>query len=234
MAKNQNDTQANESVENSGAFIDNLDQSGEFIQKYKNVLLGIAGALVLAVAGIVFYNYTITKQNNEAQEMMFSSVYYFEADSLAKALEGDERSPGLLHVAENFSRTEAGNLANFYVGVIYLKQGRFDEAITYLENFSSSDLLLQARAYSLIGDAHMEKGNFEEAVSKYKLAADYRPNEQFTPNYIMKAGLAYEMKSDFNSAVSMYDRIIQKYPGSQEFNDARKYRARAESLSSAK
>ena len=34
----------------------------------------------------------------------------------------------------------------------YLKQGKFELARLYLEDFSSSDLLIQARAYSLVGD----------------------------------------------------------------------------------
>ena len=39
-----------------------------------------------------------------------------------------------------------------YAGVSYLKQGKFELARLYLEDFSSSDLLIQARAYSLVGD----------------------------------------------------------------------------------
>src|SRR5690606_28229546 len=109
---------------------------------------------------------------------------------LSLALNGKGGNEGLLSIADNYSNTKAGKLANFYAGVALLKEGNFDEAISRLKNFSSSDLLLQARAYALIGDAYMEKGEFKEAISYYKRAADYKSNQYFTPGYLLKLGLA--------------------------------------------
>ncbi|WMJ71751.1 tetratricopeptide repeat protein [Cytophagaceae bacterium ABcell3] len=232
MTNNPQKVKTSEKVQNTETLQDTFSQSEEFLSKYRNLILGAIGLVVLAVAGVIFYNHNNEQQNAEAQQAMFPAVFYFEADSLERALHGNERSPGLLNIATDYSNTKAGNLANFYAGVIFMRQNQFDDAIKHLKQFSSEDLLLQARAYSLIGDAYMEQENFEQAVSYYKKAADYKPNEQFTPNYIMKAALAFELKNDFSSAVGMYDRIISKYPRSQEFNDAKKLKARAETLAS--
>jgi hypothetical protein len=43
----------------------------------------------------------------------------------------------MLTIAEDFGSTKAGNLANFYAGTALMKQGKFDEAIEYLSDFSS-------------------------------------------------------------------------------------------------
>jgi tetratricopeptide (TPR) repeat protein len=181
------------------------------------------------IGGFLFYNYRNT-QERDAQAAMFQAVYYFEADSLNAALKGDGQNEGLVSIADNYSSTKAGNLAKFYIGVAYLKQGKFKEAVNYLQDYKSNDLILQGKAFSLLGDANLELGNKKEAVDYYLKAADYNSNEFFTPQYLMKAGMAYEASNDYAKATEMYDRIIAKYVNAAEVADAKKYKARAEAL----
>lgn len=224
--------------ENKGTLLDNpetkadvsLIKTEDFIRKNKNILLAVAGIIVLAIGGFIYYKFQSEKQNVDAQNEMFQAVYYFEADSLDKALKGDGKDLGFLDIADEYGNSKAGNLARFYSGVIYLKKGKFDEAIEYLKKFSSDDIILQGRAYSLIGDAYLEQKDLESAIEFYNKAADYYPNEFFSPRYLMKAALAYELNNDYNSAAKVYDKIIEKYSKSMEANDAKKFKARAEEL----
>jgi len=64
---------------------------------------------------------------------------YFEQDSLNKALNGDGQNPGFLDIIDEYSMTNASNLANYYTGLIFLKQGKYQDAINYLEKFDSDD-----------------------------------------------------------------------------------------------
>ncbi len=200
------------------------------VEKYKNLLLILLGAVTLGIAGYFYYQYTLEESNKEAANAIYPAVYFFEQDSLDKALKGDGKVLGLLDISETYSGTKTGKLAHFYTGVIYLKQGKFEDAISHLNDFSSSDYLLQARAYSLIGDANSELGKYDEAVSYYQKAADYKSNEQFTPVYLMKLALAYESLNDNKKASDTYDIILTKYPKSPELNDAKKYKARVDAL----
>jgi predicted negative regulator of RcsB-dependent stress response len=209
---------------------DKLNSSVEFVKENKNTVSYVLAAIAIIVGGFFFYRYYQSTQNADAQKAMFQSVYYFEADSLNKALNGDGKNPGLKEIADDYSGTQAGNLAHFYVGATYLKQGKFDEAITYLSGFSSSDLVVQGRAYCLIGDANMEKNNLDEALSYYEKAANYHPNKEFTPRYLIKVALAAELKKDNSKAIAAYDKIINEYPLSQEINDAKKYKALLEGV----
>jgi tetratricopeptide (TPR) repeat protein len=200
------------------------------VEKYKNVLLILLGAVTIGIAGYFYYQYTLDESNKEAQNAIYPAVYFFEQDSLDKALKGDGKVLGLLDVAETYSGTKTAKLAHFYTGVIYLKQAKFEDAITHLKEFSSSDYLLQARAYSLTGDANMELEKYDEAASYYQKAADYKANEQFTPVYLMKLALAYESLKENKKASDTYDIILTKYPKSPELNDAKKYKARVDAL----
>jgi tetratricopeptide (TPR) repeat protein len=219
-----------ELLENPDALADRIAQSEDFVKKHKNTLIGVFVAIALVIAGgFAYYSYK-KSQEEEAQKAMFQAVYDFEADSLDKALKGDARYKGLAAISDEYSGTKAGNLANFYAGVAYLKKGQFKEAIEKLEDFSSDDLILQGRAYCLIGDANMELGNKKEAAEMYMKAANYKSNEYFAPQYLMKAGGAYEAEKNYKEAADAYNQIITKYATAQEVNDAKKYKARAEEL----
>ena len=162
---------------------------------------------------------------------MFQAVYYFEQDSLDLALRGDGNHYGFLDIIEEYGATKAGNLANYYAGAVYLEKGNYSSAIPFLEDYSSDDLIIQSRAYSMLGDANMEEGNFEAAAGYYTKAANYKPNEFFTPVYLMKAGLAYELLEDYSKASEQYSVVINKYKKSGEYDKARKYKARLEAKS---
>jgi tetratricopeptide (TPR) repeat protein len=110
-----------------------------------------------------------------------------------------------------------------------LKQGKFDQSIEKLKNFSSSDLLVQARAYSLIGDAYAEKKSFADAIDYYKKASEYKPNKFFTPTYLLKLANAYEANKQVKEAVDTYSIIVEKYGQSAESIPAKKYKAILES-----
>ncbi|MBX7126564.1 MAG: tetratricopeptide repeat protein, partial [Cyclobacteriaceae bacterium] len=104
----------------------------------------------------------------------------------------------------------------------------YELARLYLEDFSSSDLLVQARAYSLIGDANMEQKKYDEAARYYSKAADYKPNKFFSPIYLMKLALAYEKLEQSDKAIKTYQRVIDEYFDSSEVQNAKRYKARLE------
>ncbi|MBA9075982.1 MULTISPECIES: tetratricopeptide repeat protein [Rufibacter] len=219
-----------EVLENPDALADRLLKSESYVERHKNLFIGIFVAIAAAVVGGFLYYQNREAKNAEALSAMFQAEYYFEADSLNKALNGDGQYAGFKSVAEEYGSTKAGNLANFYAGTILLKQGKYQDALNYLEEFNSDDLLLQARAYSLQGDAQLELGKAAEAASLYKKAAEHKANDYFSPQYLMKAAMAHETANQPAEAVDVYDRIINDYPLSAEVADAKKYKARAEGL----
>ncbi len=215
-----------DSIADADAIQERLENSADFVKKNLNLVAYVVGGIALAVAGFFGYKYYIAEQNAEAEKKMFQAQFYFEADStLNKALNGDGLNPGFIKISDEYSGTKAANLANFYAGVIYLKQGNFDKAIEKLSAFSSSDLIVQARAYSLLGDAYLEKNNVEEAINFYKKAVDYKENKGFTPSYSIKLATAYEIKKDNAAAIEIYNSIIEKYPTAPEATEAKKLKA---------
>ncbi len=224
---------ANELLENPDALRESLTSGTEdFVKKNATVLTAVAVGIALVIGGIFGYRYYMDSQNDAAQEEMFQAVFYFEADSLGLALNGDGNNYGFLEITEEFGGTAAANLAHYYAGVIYLKQGEFQSAIDQLNDFSSSDLLVQAKAYALMGDAYMELEQYNEAAQQYDQAANYKSNEFFTPQYLIKAAVAFEANGDTTTAAERYQRIVDEFPNATEAQQAQKQSARLQTTAS--
>ena len=217
-----------ELLENPEALKEKLAGAENWLEQNPKIVVGVAAAILIIVGGYFAFNYYKNNQNDLAQKEMFQAVYYFEADSLNKALNGDGNNLGFLEIIDEYGVTDAANLANYYAGVSYLKQGKFELARLYLEDFSASDLLIQARAYSLVGDSYMEEEKYDDAAKYYSKAANYKPNKYFSPAYLMKEALAYEKLNQPDKARETYDKIINEYWESSEFQNARKFKARLE------
>jgi tetratricopeptide (TPR) repeat protein len=217
-------------LENPEVIVEKLTSFEQYLEKNSKHLSIFVGALVLAIAGYFGWQWYSGTQNEEAQDQMFSAIYYFESDSLKKALNGDGNHPGFLSIADDYSWTKAGNLSNFYIGAIYLKQGKYQDAVDYLSKFSSNDVLIQPRAHCLMGDAYLELNDLDKALEYYKKAALHAPNKYFSPRYLMKAGLVQELQKNYADAINTYTTLIEKYNDSQEVSEAQKLKARLEQM----
>tara|TARA_Y100000996_G_scaffold414291_1_gene404760 strand:- start:11856 stop:12563 length:708 start_codon:yes stop_codon:yes gene_type:complete len=217
-------------LDNQEAINQTLSKSEEFINKNKNYLILFFGIITISIAAFSIFSYLKSNQNENAQNEMFQAVYYFEKDSLVQALNGDGNNYGFLEIIDEYSLSEAANLSRFYAGASYLKLGNYQNAINYLDQFSSSDLLVQARAYSLIGDAYVELEDFENAIYYFEKASSENPNQFFTPSYLLKLALVYEEVSDLKSAIKSYETIISDFKDSPEYQTSLKNKSRLEGL----
>jgi tetratricopeptide (TPR) repeat protein len=220
-----------ELLENPEALKEKLVGAETWLERNPKTSIGIAVAILLIVGGFFGFQYYKGTLEQEARVAMFQAEYYFEQDSLTQALEGDGNNLGFKAIIEEYGITDAANLASYYAGVSYLKLGEFKLGRLYLEDFNSSDLLVQARAYCLIGDTYMEEEKYADAATYYGKAADYKSNKYFSPGYLMKQALAYEKLNDVEKAKEVYDKILADYVGTTEYQNARKLKAKLDSNS---
>jgi predicted negative regulator of RcsB-dependent stress response len=188
------------------------------------VLLAI---IVIAGGYLAYRNFVAEPKEKAATEAMFHAEEYYRMDSTRLALSGDNINAGFLKVISKFSGTKAANLASFYAGSCYLKIGDFNNAVKYLKDFSTSDKLVQERAYGLLADALSEQNQKEAAADQYKKAGTYFEKEELlSPEYLFRSGYLYESMGKTQDAIAMYKLIKDKYPTSQRGADIDKYLAR--------
>ncbi len=208
-----------------------LGKVEQFFEDNKQKVYIGAGVLAVVVVAVVYlFARYIPEQNLKAQKAMYMAEFAFAKDSFDLALNGrvGGGSPfkGFADVAKDYGWTKAGKLANYYAGISCLNLKKYDEAAKYLGNFSTSDPVLGAIKLSAQGDAYMESGKTDEGISAYEKAASFSDNQTFTPYFLLKTGLAYEKAKKPSDAKKCYEKVLEKYPNSEEGRDIEKYIAR--------
>ncbi|MEL7532931.1 MAG: tetratricopeptide repeat protein, partial [Bacteroidota bacterium] len=199
----------------------------DFITQNQNLLI-VAGLIVLAViAGLVYMFSNQGKANEQANADMFKAIYYFEQDSMQKALNGDGVNYGFLDVIDDHSGTATANAAKYYAGVAYLKLGQVNDGLDMLESVSTSGNTLGMSTYIALGFAYEDQGDYGKAASNFEKAATTpAESDNTTPLFLQKAGENYEANGDIAKARKLYQKIKDEYPTSQQGSQIDKYLGR--------
>jgi TolA-binding protein len=206
----------------------------KYIEENKKSLSIILVGILVVIGGYFAWDRLyVQPQEEEAVASMFFAQQYFEADSLDKAIKGDGQHKGFIEIADEYSVTKSANLAHYYLGISYLRKGKFEDAINELNQFDTDNSILAPVATGAMGDANMELGKSEEAISLYLKAAKIGDNKFTTPIYLMKAAGAYEDTKNFENAIKIYEQIKADFPNTNEGREIEKYIARASALKGA-
>ncbi len=197
---------------------DPIEKAKGMFEKYKKPIIGISAAIILLVGGWFAYNKYIQEPGEQkAAEAMFKAEEYFKNDSLNLALKGDGTNKCFLYIIKNYGGSKSGELANFYAGNIFLRNGDFNNAIKYLKDFSTDSKQIQMIAYGRLGDAYSELKKNDEAVDHYKKAGHAFPEDEFNASeFLFRAGYLLESLGKNSEAIEVYKEIRQKYPRTEK------------------
>ncbi|WP_439131237.1 tetratricopeptide repeat protein [Polaribacter sp.] len=236
--KNKSEEQQVDNMDSTTAEVFNtLDEtaskSEQWIEKNSKVLFGALVAIVVVFLGYLGYNKYIVAPNEleASNELAFPRKYFDEAatagsgvDSLLNlGLEGADGRYGFLDIADSYSGTSAGNLANYYAGVSYLQMKQYDKAIEYLSKFDSDDEMLGPVSLGAIGDAFADIDQQEDALDYYEKAANKKDNEFTTPLFLYKAGQTAMLLENYSKAEELFTRIKDNYSKSEQGRDVEKF-----------
>lgn len=192
---------------------------GSFFQENEKSLIFIVGGIILLI--VLYFGYQklyLAPRAEKAANQMYKAEEYATIDSLhAKAINGDGSFPGFEEIAKEYSNTKSANIANAYLGGLYLREGKIQEALTALKNYSDTGSeILDPLVHGLIGDAYSEEQDYSNAANYYKKAAEKSNNSFTTPLFLKKLGLVYEQLQDYKKAEEAFTRIQSDFPESQE------------------
>ena len=206
-----------------------MSNSEAFIIKYKNKFLAGIAAIVIVVGGVMGYQNFISEPNEKkASEALYRGEQYFMADNYELALNGDSLGfEGLLKVAEKYSGTAAGKLANAYAGLSYAQLGQYENAVKYLDKFSADDQLVSPALMATMGNCYVQLGQLDKGAATLVKAADKANSQALSPIYLIQAGQIYEKLGKNSEAVKAYQTVKEKYPNNYLSMDIDKYIERA-------
>lgn len=200
--------------------------TSDFLERNQKTILLVVGVLVAVAAGIfLFKKFVSEPKQAAASEMMWKAQQMFERDSFSLALSNPAPGYlGFLDIADEYSGTPAGNLANYYAGISYLQIGQYDAAISYLQSFNEDGSILPATKSGALGDAFAQKGDLAKAEGYYESAvSEAGDNELLAPYFINKLAMLRESQGNNAAANELYKRIQIEFPNSNEAQDIEKF-----------
>ncbi len=205
---------------------ESASRSEQWVAKNQNYIIGVIGVIAVAVLGYLAYVQFVQnpKEQNASNEMFYPQQYFAQAvnsttaqDSLYNlALNGAEGKFGFLDIIDEYKGTKAANLAQYSAGMAYLNLQQYEDAIEHLENFSSDDVILGSLAKGGIGDAFVQLGQAQEALSYYEQAFDHNANNYTTPKFLYKAGITALDLDQKEKAMGYFQRIKDNFSESEE------------------
>lgn len=195
------------------------DKKGSFFQdNQKSIVFIVVGIIVLILLYFAYQKFYLAPRIEKAADAMYQAEEYALIDSLQKkAIDGDGSFLGFKQIADEYSNTPSANIANAYLGSLYLRQQNFQEAITYLKKYTETGSeILDPLVIGLIGDAYSETHDYKNAADSYKKAANKAKNSYTTPLFLKKLGLVYEHLNENKQAEEAYSKIKSEYPQSIE------------------
>ena len=216
--------------------VENLNAKEAFFVKYQKPILIAVAAIILIIAGVFLYkNYVSKPREAEASTAIAKGQELFANQEFDKALKGDGNYKGFIKLASDYSSTDAGNLANLYAGLCYAGLNQWQEAVKYLEAFSTSDdVMISPAAVAALGNAYAHVNQLDKAVDNLKKAASMADkqaaegvNNSISPTFLLQAAQILESQNKKADALKIYQDIKQKYVASPISNEIDKYIERA-------
>lgn len=195
-----------------------------FYEQNKAAVIGGGIGIVLVIGLIIGYFVYSHQQEQEAQNLLGIAEESFMQGNYETALYGDEDqfTLGFAQIADNYSRTNAGNLANYYAAVSEYEMGNYDEAHMHIQNFDVPDGIMGVAPISLHATILSELNRFEEAGEMFIKAADWNENNSTTPYNLLEAASAFREAGDTERALQQINRILDEYPNSEQATEAKR------------
>ncbi|MFV1885076.1 MAG: tetratricopeptide repeat protein [Balneola sp.] len=204
--------------------IENYNKAANFFNENRTTILAILISVIVVVGALVGYNFYAANQEQEAQQLLAIAEGYYTEGDYDKAINGDsfELTYGFLAIANDYSGTEAGNLAIYYAAVSSFKLGNIEDAIEYFSRYDAPEGILGVGAISFNAKLFLANGSTEKAADTFVKAANWDINDTTTPYNLYQAAEAYFEAGNFEKARQLSDQIIEEYPTSSELANAQK------------
>ncbi|TYP95415.1 Tetratricopeptide repeat-containing protein [Fodinibius salinus] len=204
--------------------LDTFSKAQSFYDQNRSAIIGAAVAILLIIGGSIGYYYYTSAQEAEAQQLMTNPTKAYLNQDYQTALTGSEQdfTVGFKQIIDNYSITDAANLARYYAAVCEFNLGNPQNALTYLENYEVPQGIMGVGPISFRGVVLTDIGNHSQAADTYVKAAEWNVNDATTPYNYLEAAKAFQKAGNNAKAKEYAQKVISEYSNSSQVADAQK------------
>lgn len=182
-----------------------IEQSEDIVAKAranKKTLVGVSVALVVIIAAVLVWLLVAQSGSRKADELI-ARADAAQNDSIALTLYADAAKAGY----------KSGNRAKAEMGIRLYREGKYEEALKYLDDASLDDEIAAAGVYTLQGDCHVNLDQYDQALKCYgKAISKADKNPEIVPFVLIKEANIYRAQGKFADEAKAYKTIIDDYP----------------------
>ncbi len=161
--------------------------------------LVVAAVCVIAVLAYLL----IAQSGSRKADELVAKADAAQNDSIALTLYAEAADAGY----------KSGNRAKAEMGIRLYRDGKYEEALKYLDDCSLDDEIAEAGVETLKGDCYVNLDQLDKALSAYKSAiSDADKNPEIVPFVLIKMANIYREQGNFDAEAKAYKQIIDDYP----------------------
>lgn len=199
-----------------------IEQADDIVAKAranKKKVVVVAVVLVALIAIVLVWLMVAQSGSRKADELI-ARADLAQNDSVAMQLYAEAAKAGY----------KSGNRAKAEMGIRLYREGKYEEAVKYLDDASLDDNIAAAGVYSLKGDCYVNLDQLDKALDCYKKAVSKADeNPEIVPFVLIKEANIYRAQEKYADEAKAYKTILDDYPSyvMSTRSDIRKYYERA-------
>lgn len=199
-----------------------IEQADDIVAKAranKKKVVAVAVVLVALIAMVLVWLMVAQSGSRKADELI-ARADLAQNDSVAMQLYAEAAKAGY----------KSGNRAKAEMGIRLYREGKYEEAVKYLDDASLDDNIAAAGVYSLKGDCYVNLDQLDKALDCYKKAVSKADeNPEIVPFVLIKEANIYRAQEKYADEAKAYKTILDDYPSyvMSTRSDIRKYYERA-------
>ncbi len=193
-------------------------------QHKKNIGIAV-GVLAAIIIGSFIYAKNKADNNEKATAALGKVYTYFDNGQYTVAIDGvpERNIMGLKAIVENYGGTDSGNLAKFYLAGAYYELGKYDEALTFFQDFTATDPLMAVARLAGIAGCYEARGEYEKAAENFEKAALSYPKDVNAAENLNAAARNYALAGKKERALELYQKLKKDYPTTAFGREADRY-----------
>ncbi|MFA6349602.1 MAG: tetratricopeptide repeat protein [Candidatus Omnitrophota bacterium] len=170
----------------------------------------------------IFYDKLLETADDE---VALVQAYLGKADALyniAEYKEAENAYRQALEKAGDNIPQEITDKLHYGIAWVYLKQGKFKEAIDEFQKVarSSDDMIVKVSALCQIGDTYKDSGDLTKAIEVYDNILKNYPDSIYGDYVQYQLGLALLKNSNYDAAILAFKSLQKNFPRSKLLDDA--------------
>ena len=182
----------------------------------RNLVLGVAGAVLVAGAGAWFWKSASARKEDFASRAVQQARQAAEQGNLPLA------ASELQKVTQTYAGTRSAVEAMLVLNQVRMVNGQTELAVVGLREFIAKNPPMEFRvpAYGLLGVALENTKKPLEAAAAYEQASAGAQVDYLRADYLVQAGRAYTTGGKPDLAIKAYQRVVDSFPKTPVLSEA--------------